>query len=385
MTIKPLPLHPVCAAFPLLRGADFDLMVASVRQVGLREPILTWRGQVVDGQNRQAACLAAGVEPAYREYEGAEEDMIREVLARNVARRHMDESARAMAAARLTRVDPRSANLHSAITADAAADMLNVSRRAVMMARKVLQDGAPDLVDQVDRGAMTVTAAETAARMAPPDQARIVEAVTKGAKAPVAVRQAQRDRKVRKLAGKAAAWPEGKYGVIYADPPWPFETWGPGGGNRSPENHYPLMALEEIAAMDVAGLAAPDSVLFLWATTPQLANALKVLEAWGFEYRSHWVWKKDKGGTGHWGINNHEVLLIGVKGAFPAPAQGEAPLSCLEYPRGRHSEKPEIYAQVLEELWPGLPRIELFRRGPARPGWDAWGNEAETCVEEAAE
>jgi N6-adenosine-specific RNA methylase IME4 len=174
--------------------------------------------------------------------------------------------------------------------------------------------------------------------------------------------------------------------VIYADPPWPWDTYGPAGQDRSPENHYPTMDLEGIAALPVGDMAAPDGcVLFLWTTGPHLANAIKVLSDWGFAYKSFWAWDKVDVGTGYWGRSVCELLLIGTRGKVSAPAQGAAPVNLYQERRGKHSAKPEWFAKEIEKLFPGLPRIELFRRGPARPGWDAWGNEAETCAETQTE
>lgn len=192
----------------------------------------------------------------------------------------------------------------------------------------------------------------------------------------LALRQAARADKERALADKcitrALAEECVKYGVIYADPPWSFEVYGEGGKNRSAENHYPVMDLAAIKALPVP--AASDAVLFLWATGPMMPQALEVLRAWGFEYRSQLVWVKPRAGTGYWARSSHELLLIGVSGDVPAPAPGMQPESVVEAPLGRHSEKPEIFAEIIEKMFPNLPKVELFSRSP-RPGWAAMGNE----------
>ena len=99
------------------------------------------------------------------------------------------------------------------------------------------------------------------------------------------------------------------------------------------------------------------------------------MSAWGFAYRSNIVWAKDRLGTGYWTRNKHEHLLIGARGAIPAPAMGRQWPSLIEAPVGAHSAKPEVFLDLVEAYFPTLPKIELNRRGPARPGWDAWGNE----------
>jgi N6-adenosine-specific RNA methylase IME4 len=140
------------------------------------------------------------------------------------------------------------------------------------------------------------------------------------------------------------------------------------------------MSLDEIKALDVASIAAKDSVLFLWATQPALDRALDVMKAWGFTYKSGVVWEKTNAegsprlGTGYWFRNQHEQLLVGMRGGVPAPAPGVQWPSIIKAPVGRHSEKPEIFYRLIEAYFPNLPKIELFAR-TRRPGWYAWGNE----------
>jgi N6-adenosine-specific RNA methylase IME4 len=183
------------------------------------------------------------------------------------------------------------------------------------------------------------------------------------------------------LAGRITTLPDRRYGVIVADPEWRFEPWSRATGlDRAADNHYPTSCTEVIAARAVASIAADDCVLFLWGTVPMLPQALLVMGAWGFDYRSNFVWAKDRLGTGYWNRNVHEHLLLGVKGHVPCPAPGEQWESLLHAPTGAHSQKPELFLELVEHYFPKLPKIELNRRGPARPGWDAWGNEAGECA-----
>lgn len=192
------------------------------------------------------------------------------------------------------------------------------------------------------------------------------------------VKQAHRAERERDLGAKQCALPQQKFGVILSDPEWRFEPWSRlTGMDRAADNHYPTSCTEIIAARDVPSIAADECVLFLWATVPMLCHALLVMEAWDFDYRSHFIWKKDKIGTGYWNRNKHELLLVGVKGNIPAPAQGTQWESVIEASVSKHSAKPERFLELIESYFPTLPKIELNRRGPARKGWKAWGNEAE--------
>lgn len=192
-------------------------------------------------------------------------------------------------------------------------------------------------------------------------------------------KRAARDQKERDLAEKIRAGAgelsaSKKYGVILADPPWRFEPYSRATGmDRAADNHYPTSSTDEITALPVP--AADDAVLFLWATAPMLPDALHVMSGWGFTYKSHLIWAKDRIGTGYWARNRHELLLIGTRGSIPAPSPGTQPESLIEEKVGQHSVKPDAFHEMIEGLFPSLPKIEMFaRRG--RDGWDTWGAEA---------
>jgi len=164
----------------------------------------------------------------------------------------------------------------------------------------------------------------------------------------------------------------GLFPVIYADPPWQYDH--PISDSRRIENQYPTMPIEEIYALPVEKIAAPDCILFLWVTTPFLKKGLRVLEEWGFDYRTSMVWVKPSIGPGQWVRQRHEYLLIGVRGNIPTPKGENKPDSVIEAPRTEHSEKPEVVYEIIERMYPELPKVELFCRKP-RTGWVAWGNE----------
>lgn len=169
------------------------------------------------------------------------------------------------------------------------------------------------------------------------------------------------------------------YAVIYADPPWRFEPRSRDTGmDRAADNHYSTMTLDGIKALTIP--AADDCVLFLWATVPMLPQALDVLGAWGFTYRSHFIWLKDRIGTGYWTRNRHELLLIGTRGTIPAPVPGEQYESVITAPVREHSVKPFEFHEIIEDMFPGLPRFEMFARGERAGGWDRWGNEVDDAA-----
>jgi N6-adenosine-specific RNA methylase IME4 len=156
------------------------------------------------------------------------------------------------------------------------------------------------------------------------------------------------------------------FGTIYADPPWEY-------GNRATRgaaaHHYRTMTVEQIAALPVPKLAAPDAHLHLWTTNAFLFAAEQVMRAWGFEYKSCFVWTKPTVGLGNYWRVAHEFLLLGVRGKCPFRDKGQRSWQCIE--RGEHSAKPERVRQLIELVSPG-PYLELFGRRQAQ-GWAVWG------------
>ncbi len=175
-----------------------------------------------------------------------------------------------------------------------------------------------------------------------------------------------------------------KYSVIYADPPWSYRVWSSKGAGRSAENHYPTMSIEDIRALPVAELADKDCALFLWVTFPTLREAMTVLDAWGFTYKTvAFVWIKENRqtpslfwGLGYWTRSNAEVCILATKGSPKRFSAGVHQV--IMSPIEQHSKKPDETRDRIVKLMGDVPRVELFARQTA-PGWDVWGNEV-TCT-----
>lgn len=162
--------------------------------------------------------------------------------------------------------------------------------------------------------------------------------------------------------------PEGQFDVIYADPPWKYNV--PLRGD--PRMHYPTMPTEKICELKLP--VAKDAILFLWATNANLLEALKVIAAWDFTYKTNMVWVKDRFGAGFYVRGQHELLLIAKKGDMKPPTETNRPSSVLQYPRKKHSEKPSVVYNIIEKMYPKRKYLELFAR-KKREGWVSWGNE----------
>jgi len=178
-----------------------------------------------------------------------------------------------------------------------------------------------------------------------------------------------RRRRRRFLPVDTPSLPAGLFNVIYADPPWRYQftvTY-----SREVEKNYPTMSLDDICALQVP--AAEDAILFLWATSPKLEEALRVLNEWGFEYRTSMAWVKDKIGMGHYVRGQHELILIGRKGKIRTPEESDRPSSVIMSPRREHSQKPDEVYDLIERMYPTGTYLELFSRGE-RLNWTMWGH-----------
>jgi N6-adenosine-specific RNA methylase IME4 len=181
------------------------------------------------------------------------------------------------------------------------------------------------------------------------------------------------EREHTRAARPVKALPVGAYRLLYADPPWRYEHIET--ESRAIENQYPTMSHEELCALRVP--AADDAVLFLWATSPKLAEAIDLIDRWGFSYRTCAVWDKELMGMGYYFRQQHELLLVAARGSLPVPVPAARPASVFRVKRGKHSAKPTLTYELLESMYPTFTeqdRIELFNRTD-RPGWTSWGNE----------
>jgi N6-adenosine-specific RNA methylase IME4 len=419
-----IPFHPLADIFPLIEGPDFDALVKDIAANGLREPIMLIGKQILDGRNRFRASVAAKLLPKsldeltvsqlrhFKHFvpagalQPSHNEMVAFVLSKNLVRRHLDESQRAMVAADLATLlpgRPNSANLRGFSQARAAA-ALNVSERSVAAATAV-KHAALEISQAVRRGHLAVLAAADIAELALDRQAEIVKTLprtpdgkltpeVRKALAPVMreiraekqiAKKQRRDVREADLGAKILAMPEKKYGVAIEDFEWDHEPWSRETGmDRHPSNHYPTAAdahtPEEIVARTAERFKclADTCVLYMWTTIPHEAIAHRVLELRGFKYVSQRVWDKVRAGEGrgpgYWVTGEHEILLIAVRGKVVAPATAHF-RSRFEAAVGAHSEKPDQQYEHAEYHFPNIPKIELNARR-ARPGWRAWGYEA---------
>ncbi len=353
--------HPRAGLVPEIGAEGYRMLRADIERRGLLVPLeITAEDVVLDGHVRLRAVRELGLDPVPVRIV-APADEVEYLLLAALQHRHLSPSQRAALAVELDqyrqeqdearqrrlqnlRQNTEVANLPPrGKTRDLAASRAGVSPRTVQSAATVRKHD-PDLFAKVKAGDLAVDAAERRVRRRLRDE-------TLPAPPPL---------------------PSGPFDLIYADPPWQL---GSPDGQNAPENHYPTMSLEKIKAMPVP--VADDAVLFLWAVASKLPEALQVMNAWGFQYKTCLAWVKDWIGLGTWVRHRHELLLFGRRGNYPPPEPEDRPDSVIEAPRGRHSEKPTCVYELIERAYPLASKLELFARGTPRTGWKIWGNEAE--------
>jgi len=237
-------------------------------------------------------------------------------------------------------------------------------------------------------------------------RAEIVDRAANGEKvsAKAELKKDNRESREKVLGAIQNALPDGKCGIVYVDIPRRFNVHSRETGlDRAPENHYPTMTFEEHLAFPIDDIAAQDCILIFWSTAASLIDDIEIMAEWGFvtlrpritngklvrdevgklvdppkgrgRYCSMQVWDKVRMGLGYWFRDRHEFILVGVRGNVVPPAQGTQDQSLFSEEKGEHSAKPDRVAEMIERLWPTIPKIELYRRGAPRPGWKAWGNQ----------
>lgn len=349
--------HEIANIFPMMTDADLEQLKDDIVINGQLDPVTLYEGKILDGRNRWKVCTELGLVINYDQYQG--DNPLSFVISKNLHRRHLNPSQRAMIATDvkpLMEVEARkrqathqagntyqlSAKVHEADKGRSdskAGDLFGVSGRYVAEAEKIKEE-APELVEQILNGELSIT-------------------------------QAKRKVVKQRTADKVDL-PESKYRVVYADPPWQY-------GNTMPDDfveqrdHYRTMSMVELCELPIKTIVEDDAVLFLWVTSPILEDCFQLIKAWGFKYKASFVWDKVKHVMGHYNSVRHEFLLVCVRGSCQ-PDVKKLFDSVVSIERTEHSAKPGYFRELIDTIYPHGKRIELFARMRAE-GWDVYGNE----------
>ena len=347
---------------PPLTKEEYVGLEASILKEGCRDALVLWKETLVDGHNRLAICQKHNLSYETKLVKFDDRDTAKIwILNNQLARRNLtlyqraeiglalEDIIKAQAKERqreggLIKVPQNSAEAGE--TRDKLAKAAGVSHDTMARVKKIAEQAPEDVKAKLRTGEVSINQAYNE------------------------IKKAERREKIQQLSLSDSPMPYGEFDIIYADPPWQYEHIV--SKSRAIENQYPTLTLEDIKALSVP--VKENAVLFLWATAPKLDEALQVMKAWQFDYRTCAIWDKEVIGMGYWFRNQHELLLVGVKGVVSPPPENKRISSVFRSKREGHSQKPDFIYSIIENMFPNYLYLELFARNE-RPGWKSWGNE----------
>ena len=379
---------------PPLDTTELSLLEESILEEGVRDAIVVWDGYIVDGHNRYDIITKHGITDyriVHKNFPDIEAVKIwikkNQIGRRNIAPflrgeyylevKEWEEKRRlgkANIKAHQFGADAAFVNSqkpHINTTHDLA-KTLSIGEQA---ASRIIQihDKAPDLIKEKCRtGEMSIREGYIATKvfetLPESDRNKAIELVENGeAKNLITAR-----RLIQRENAKGIKPPEGKYQVLYADPPWEYDFGFDIHGAAL--RHYNTMTIDELAILPINNLADDNSVLFLWVTSPKLQDSFQIIEAWGFEYKTSFIWDKVKHVMGQYNSLRHEFLLVCTRGSYPKQSNTLHDSVLTIERSNNHSSKPIEFRNLIEDMYPGAAKIELFARD-SEPisGWTFWG------------
>jgi N6-adenosine-specific RNA methylase IME4 len=338
-------------------------LVADIKQNGLIEPIVLYEEKILDGRNRYLACGEAGAKPHYEYYKG--DEPVSYVISKNLHRRHLNGSQRAILALNLKEYFEKQAKLRQGMNSNfahvreqipehekgrsrkQAGELFGVSGRYVSEAEKIKHE-APEYIEPIMQGEITLT------------------------KARQEIKRKQMIEQLNNIETKQAKQIDGVFDVIVIDPPWPMKKIERDVAPNQVEFEYPTMSIEDIKALEIP--CADDCHVWLWTTHKYLPDALDILKAWDMKYVCAFTWHKP-GGFQPFGLPqyNCEFALYARRGS-PKFIDFKDFKLCFDAPRASHSEKPELFYNLIRRVTAGR-RLDMFNRRSI-DGFDTWGKEA---------
>jgi len=380
-----MEVHEYAKLFPPMSEEEFNELVEDIRQNGQLEPIILYEGKILDGRNRYNACMKLGIKPKMKDYNGESLDPLNFVISKNIKRRHLTASQKALLALEikpLLEKEAKKRQLNSlkqyrdntvvpkmeqreekekgsdtvggkipqrekGRTIEQAGKIVGVGKEYVHLAEKV-KEKAPELVEKIMRGEMNLN-----------------QAVKE-------VKRKQVLEHIQNIESKGVEEIDGVYDVIVIDPPWPLKKIERDVTPEQVEFDYPTMSIDEIKALEIP--CADNCHVWLWTTQKYLPVAFDVLKAWGLKYVCTFVWHKP-GGFQPFDLPqyNCEFALYARKGT-PFFTDLKDFKTCFTAPRGKHSEKPQEFYDLVKRVTTGK-RLDMFNRRSIN-GFDGWGKEA---------
>jgi N6-adenosine-specific RNA methylase IME4 len=371
---------------PPLTTHEFSQLETNCLEEGIRDAIITYNGYIIDGHNRYEIAQTYDLEFRVEEkHFDSENDVIQWMILNQFGRRNLSNYQRSVLALELEDLLKKKAkeskaekvshyrqtgevcqNSDKPDTKKELAKIANVSHDTISKV-KVIEAKAPEeLKEKLNSGESSIN--------------EVYKEIKKQEK--------QNDLNIKKEAYKSKIEDkvnnsmsidiyatEKKFRVIYADPPWSYndkqETANLGGAKK----HYDTMSIKDLCLLPISEISETNSVLFLWVTSPLLEECFDVIKAWGFKYKTSFVWDKVKHNMGHYNSVRHELLLVCTKGSC-TPDNVKLYDSVVSIERNDiHSNKPIEFINIIDDLYQYGERIEIFCRQLKKENWYGWGNE----------
>jgi N6-adenosine-specific RNA methylase IME4 len=368
---------------PALTKEEFKQLEENCCAEGIREKIITWNGVIIDGHNRYEIATKWGLDYQTESKHFKDENDVKEWMINNqFGRRNLSNYQRSVLALELESVfserakekqirKPESVIQISEeqkpiVTIKEVAKIANVSHDTIAKVKVIEAKASEEVKAQLSTGEVSINQAYQEIKKE--EKKEIQNEKKKDYE--------ERIETVSKNEFKIDIFnTKEKFRVIYADPAWSYndkqDTANLGGAAK----HYDTMSVSEICSLPVKNIAEKDSVLFLWVTSPLLEDAFTVIEAWGFKYKTSFVWDKVKHNMGHYNSVRHEFLLIATKGSC-TPDNKVLYDSVQSVERNNnHSEKPIEFLNIIDDIYNYGNKLEMFCRHIKKDNWFGWGNE----------
>ena len=367
---------------PALTAEEFKQLEANILSEGIRDPLVVWNGYLVDGHNRYTIATQHGLEYKTVNKEFKDGNAVKEWMILNqFGRRNLSNYQRSELALELESVFSERAKEKQIQSGGAViqkseqppivaikevAKIANVSHDTVAKVKVIQAKATPEVKSQLSTGEMSINQAYQEIKKEEKKELQIEKKKE----------YEQRIETISVNEFKVDIFDtKEKYRVIYADPPWQYDLEQTSPNLGGAIKHYNSMSIEDLCALPINDIADKDAVLFLWITSPKLNLFLQLMEAWGFEYKTSFVWDKVKHNMGHYNSVRHEFLLIGGRGKS-TPDLKRLYDSVITIERSeKHSEKPVEFLNIIDDLYQYGSRIELFARQAKKENWYFWGNE----------
>ncbi len=336
---------------PSLSIEERNLLKESIKQEGVREPLIIWNNTLIDGHNRYQICNKYNIDYRTKQINFKDrQEALLWIINNQLARRNLSSYDRTVLALR-----------HEEIISPGQGKRIDLVPNGTKLrtSKKVSE------IAKVGEG--TLQRVKFIEQHANPEQKKRLS--TQQDSINKVYHEIRKDLVLNQKI-KTIKLPKEEFNIIYADPPWRYDFSQT--NERSIETHYSSMSLEQIKEMKIP--TEENSVLLLWGTAPKLKEALEVMESWGFEYKTCAIWDKEIIGMGYWFRGQHELLLIGTKGNVKTPKPENRFSSVIKERRSKHSKKPKKVYDMIESMFPNQKYLELFARNK-RKNWVSWGNE----------